>query len=338
MGGTISSTCATAPPPLAPVAGASGGGLVTAGAAPPATPAADAPATAAAANAATTTPAAPAQATLGATLTQLQGVITQLQSVIGALAGAAQQTQPAPATLATPVTSGGGTVTGGGAPAQSPMQSPVQSPVQAPPGKGAASGCPCGCGMGSVQRGTPGQGRRSRPSTSPGDDAKPETSNDVRKRIVKAARDEVKKGVKEDAGEDKDKKGNIVRYRKAVSQAGENPSAAEAWCADFASYVTKKGGAAVGKGGKGSDYVPELRSWAKGAGRWEERNGYKPKPGDLVIFDWNKDGTGDHVAVVEKVNGTKITTIGGNESDSLRRATRTSTSSEIMGYVKPAKD
>ena len=51
---------------------------------------------------------------------------------------------------------------------------------------------------------------------------------------------------------------------------------------------------------------------------WEERDSYKPKPGDLILYDWDDDGKGDnegwpdHIGIVEKVNGSNIHVIEGN--------------------------
>lgn len=41
---------------------------------------------------------------------------------------------------------------------------------------------------------------------------------------------------------------------------------------------------------------------------------YDAQPGDLVLYDWNGDGSLDHVGIVEENNGGYITTIEGNTS------------------------
>lgn len=49
---------------------------------------------------------------------------------------------------------------------------------------------------------------------------------------------------------------------------------------------------------KGWAYVPYVRKNFQDAGRWiGDRNA--GQPGDLVIFDWDGDGVGDHIGVVE---------------------------------------
>lgn len=112
---------------------------------------------------------------------------------------------------------------------------------------------------------------------------------------------------------------------------GENPKSAEPWCADFVSWVFKQAGAPVGAGGKGEDYTVAMKQWAQGEGRWRAKD-HVPKPGDIVFYDWQNDGKVDHVALVEKVNGRSITTIGGNEDGAVRRQERP-LNTNIAGFV-----
>ena len=45
-------------------------------------------------------------------------------------------------------------------------------------------------------------------------------------------------------------------------------------------------------------------NWFKSNGKWQDRT-YEPKVGDIIFFDWEGDGTTDHVGIVEKCeNGT----------------------------------
>ena len=55
----------------------------------------------------------------------------------------------------------------------------------------------------------------------------------------------------------------------------------------------------------------------KKAGIWHEDGSIKPKPGYIIVFNWDdslqpNDGYADHIGVVESVPGDKITTIEGN--------------------------
>lgn len=234
---------------------------------------------------------------------QLQEAVAQLQGVVASMSGAAQ------------VQAGG----------------PGQSPAQVPGG-----GCGCGCAGGGT---SPGDDRYDAPPGPAPADSGPSTSRgpdsgggDVRRKIVQIAQQEHAKKVREDAGSDRDSGGNIVKYRRAVTGPGEDPNTAEPWCADFASWVLKQAGAPIGQGGRGEDYVPALRSWAQKNGHWHQAT---PKPGDLVVYDWAGDDTPDHVAVVVKVEGGQITSIGGNESDAIGTNTYPVGSSKIVGYVTP---
>lgn len=48
----------------------------------------------------------------------------------------------------------------------------------------------------------------------------------------------------------------------------------------------------------------------------------KCKAGDIITFDWNANGTADHVGIVKKVDGRKIYTIEGNHNDKVDAVTR----------------
>jgi uncharacterized protein (TIGR02594 family) len=153
---------------------------------------------------------------------------------------------------------------------------------------------------------------------------------DVGKKIVELAAAEV--GVKEEGGENQGDR--IVEYRKSVKGEGEDPNAAEAWCADFVSYVTEKAGVPINDG-KGEDYVQSMADWAKGNGRFKEA-GHQPKPGDIIVFEWgDNNGKLDHTGIVEKVENGRVYTIEGNSSDSVARRDYAVGSAPIAGYIMP---
>lgn len=107
------------------------------------------------------------------------------------------------------------------------------------------------------------------------------------------------------------------------------------WCACFVSWCAHKCGyiedgiipkfAVVGHG----------MSWFKNRDQWQGR-GYHPKPGDIIFFDWDGDGLGNHVGIVESSDNTYVYTIEGNSGDRCRRRTYFISSSMIMGYGIPA--
>lgn len=85
-------------------------------------------------------------------------------------------------------------------------------------------------------------------------------------------------------------------------------------------------------------YIIEI---AKKFGLWVENDAYTPKPGDLILYDWEDSGYGDnignpdHVGVVEVVSGGKITVIEGNCSNSVKRRTLDVNGRYIRGFIVP---
>lgn len=108
---------------------------------------------------------------------------------------------------------------------------------------------------------------------------------------------------------------------------------AEAWCADFVSYLADKTG---GKLNTASAHG--VAQYLASRGSWKGRS--NPKPGDAVTFRWdgNTGAWADHVGIVEKVfrkNGQLwIQTIEGNSGDAVRRKQYPAFSSVINGYGK----
>lgn len=70
----------------------------------------------------------------------------------------------------------------------------------------------------------------------------------------------------------------------------------------------------------------------KSKGMWRAA-GYIPSPGDIIYYDWNKDGVSDHVGIVECVQDHKITVIEGNVSDSVGKRILRTNSKNIMGFA-----
>ena len=109
---------------------------------------------------------------------------------------------------------------------------------------------------------------------------------------------------------------------------------AEAWCADFVSYIGKKAGFTVNTAS-----AQGVANALQAKGTWKGRS--NPQPGDAVTFRWDgSHGWADHVGIVEKVfqqNGkTYIQTIEGNSGDQVRRKTYPADSSVINGFGRMA--
>lgn len=120
----------------------------------------------------------------------------------------------------------------------------------------------------------------------------------------------------------------IAQYRTATAGSGVGP-----WCAYFTSWVASQAGVPIGPDGNGMGYVPTVKSWAEGAGRWSPAGSGLPRVGDLVVFDRGSTGTPDHIGVVTGV-GTdgSIRTVEGNSSD--RVSARSYGPSGYLGVVR----
>ena len=115
-----------------------------------------------------------------------------------------------------------------------------------------------------------------------------------------------------------------------------------AWCAMFVSYCFYKAGMPLPpiQSKKGFAYCPYGVKHFQNKGKFDK----KPKVGDIVFFDWQRDGTSDHVGIVEKVLGNnKVVTIEGNTSynnnsnggEVMRRKRKLSA---IQGFAHPDYD
>src|SRR5690625_3068637 len=71
----------------------------------------------------------------------------------------------------------------------------------------------------------------------------------------------------------------------------------------------------------------------KNKGIW--RGLQKPVAGDIVVFDWQKNGWADHIGFVEAVKDNTITTIEGNTSRQVARRTYPWNDWRVAGYARP---
>ena len=104
-----------------------------------------------------------------------------------------------------------------------------------------------------------------------------------------------------------------------------------AWCACFASWCGDQAG--LIESGKMPKFslCDDGIAWFQSKGKWKSR-GYSPAPGTLIFFDWNGDGTSDHVGIVEKIEGSTVYTVEGNSSDAVNKRSYDINNGTIMGY------
>ena len=104
-----------------------------------------------------------------------------------------------------------------------------------------------------------------------------------------------------------------------------------AWCACFASWCGDQAG--LIESGKMPKFslCDDGIAWFQSKGKWKSRE-YSPAPGTLIFFDWNGDGTSDHVGIVEKTEGSTVYTVEGNSSNTVNQRSYDINNGTIMGY------
>lgn len=116
----------------------------------------------------------------------------------------------------------------------------------------------------------------------------------------------------------------------------------DSWCATFVSAVAIKLGY--------TDIMPlecscgQMITLAQNMGIWVENDAYTPKAADIILYDWDDNGSGDnkgwadHIGIVEKVANGVITVIEGNLNDAVARRTIAVNGKTIRGYIVPKYD
>ena len=99
------------------------------------------------------------------------------------------------------------------------------------------------------------------------------------------------------------------------------------WCADQCGYLES---GIIPKFSLCSDGV----NWFKSKGQWQDKN-YEPTAGNIIFFDWDGDGTIDHVGIVEKSENGVVYTVEGNSGDVCKQKQYAVGSSVIYGYGLP---
>ena len=108
----------------------------------------------------------------------------------------------------------------------------------------------------------------------------------------------------------------------------------ETLSSEFITYVADKAGY-VEKG-----VIPKYTTATEGV-EWFKENakyettGYTPKAGDIAFYDTDGDGKVDYSGMIISTSGSTFTTIEGNVSDKVRKATYTTNNAKIVGYGIP---
>ena len=87
------------------------------------------------------------------------------------------------------------------------------------------------------------------------------------------------------------------------------------WCACFVSWCYNQAGKREPRfAGCQSQGVP----WFQSRGQWGARGYANIAPGDAIFFDWDGDGSADHVGLVIGTDGERVYTVEGNSGDACK--------------------
>ena len=101
------------------------------------------------------------------------------------------------------------------------------------------------------------------------------------------------------------------------------------WCACFVSWCYNQAGASEPRfSGCQSQGVP----WFQSRGQWGARDYENIAPGDAIFFDWDLDGSADHVGIVIGTDGSRVYTVEGNSGDACKIKSYALTYECIKGY------
>ena len=103
------------------------------------------------------------------------------------------------------------------------------------------------------------------------------------------------------------------------------------WCACFVSWCADQAGLIQSGAVPKFSVCTDGKNWFQNQGRWQGA-GSMPSPGAIIFFDWEHDGTCDHVGIVERCDGTTVHTIEGNSGDAVKQNSYTVNSQSILGY------
>lgn len=124
---------------------------------------------------------------------------------------------------------------------------------------------------------------------------------------------------------------NSARYADAYRMTLDDP-----WCAAFIVALFQKADAAA--------IIPcypncdQMIGIFKRWNRWHGRIGYSPKRGDIIFYNWDSNGTSDHVGIVVHNRFGTLSVLEGNISDTVNYRNISCENASIMGYGTPNYD
>ena len=101
------------------------------------------------------------------------------------------------------------------------------------------------------------------------------------------------------------------------------------WCACFVSWCYGQMGLTEPRFSScQSQGIP----WFQSHGQWGGRDYANIAPGDAIFFDWDLDGSADHVGIVVGTDGSRVYTVEGNSGDACKIKSYSLTYECIKGY------
>ena len=101
------------------------------------------------------------------------------------------------------------------------------------------------------------------------------------------------------------------------------------WCACFVSWCYGQMGLSEPRfAACQSQGIP----WFQSHGQWGGRHYANIAPGDAIFFDWDLDGSADHVGIVVGTDGSRVYTVEGNSGDACKIKSYSLTYECIKGY------
>ena len=101
------------------------------------------------------------------------------------------------------------------------------------------------------------------------------------------------------------------------------------WCACFVSWCYGQMGLSEPRfAACQSQGIP----WFQSHGQWGGRDYAHIAPGDAIFFDWDLDGSADHVGIVVGTDGSRVYTVEGNSGDACKIKSYSLTYECIKGY------
>ena len=123
---------------------------------------------------------------------------------------------------------------------------------------------------------------------------------------------------------------NKGRYSDAYQMTMNDP-----WCCAFvvAMFVECNAGDIIPCYAACDQMISMFKSW----GRWKARSA-TVNVGDIIFYDWNADGSADHVGIVVQNRFGDLSIIEGNKTDSVSYRNVPSSYPHIIGYGVPNYD